>query len=83
MKYSLFDEIHLFHTSNIYISEYPTKARQLRVKINEELIMVEKEFLCMKEAAQMLWLLKLDDEYIYKDTISSDERKWCNEKLLA
>lgn len=34
MKYSLFDEIHLFHTSNIYISEYPTKARQLRVKIN-------------------------------------------------
>ena len=45
--------------------------------------MVEKEFLCMKEAAQMLWLLKLDDEYIYKDTISSDERKWCNEKLLA
>lgn len=34
MKYNLFDEIHLFHTSNIYISEYPTKARQLRVKIN-------------------------------------------------
>ena len=34
MKYSLFDEIHLFHTSNICISEYPTKARQLRVKIN-------------------------------------------------
>lgn len=34
MKYSLFDEIHLFHTSNIYISEYPTKAKQLRVKIN-------------------------------------------------
>ena len=34
MKYNLLDEIHLFHTSNIYISEYPTKARQLRVKIN-------------------------------------------------
>lgn len=34
MKYSLFDEIHLFHTSKIYLSEYPTKARQLRLKIN-------------------------------------------------
>ena len=34
MKYSLFNEIHLFHTSNIYIKEYPIKAKILRQKIN-------------------------------------------------
>lgn len=34
MKYNLFDEIHLFHSSKIYLSEYPTRVKQLRTKIN-------------------------------------------------
>ena len=34
MKYSLLSEIHLFHTSNIYVSEYPKKVKLLRRKIN-------------------------------------------------
>ncbi len=34
MKYSLLSEIHLFHTSNIYLSEYPKKVKLLRRKIN-------------------------------------------------
>lgn len=34
MKCNLFDEIHSFHTSTIYLLEYPTIVRQLRAKIN-------------------------------------------------
>ena len=34
MKYNLFDEIHLFQSSKIYLSEYPTRVKQLRTKIN-------------------------------------------------
>ena len=34
MKYSLFDEIHLFHASKIYLSEYPVRVKQLRTRIN-------------------------------------------------
>lgn len=34
MKCNLFDEIHLFHSSKIYLSEYPTMVKQLRTKIN-------------------------------------------------
>ena len=34
MKCNLFDEIHSFHTSTIYLLEYPTIVKQLRTKIN-------------------------------------------------
>lgn len=34
MKCNLFDEIHLFHSGKIYLSEYPAKVIQLRAKIN-------------------------------------------------
>ena len=34
MKCNLFDEIHSFHTSTIYILEYPTIVKQKKKKIN-------------------------------------------------
>ena len=34
MKYNLFNEIHLFHSDKVYLSEYPAMVKQLRTKIN-------------------------------------------------
>jgi len=35
MKYNLLNEIHLFHSGTIYLSEYAVRVKQLRARINK------------------------------------------------
>lgn len=44
MKYNLFNEIHLFHSGTITLSEYPARVKQLRTRI-DNISQIEMEYL--------------------------------------